>query len=265
MVKAYMYSFWTKFVPNLPFSMKGRHLFIFLIVTLLSNTLFAKGDDDTTRAINRAIDNLKSKGNNILPAMVPTLDYMIGAYKLDLNIEAQKKGIIKSAFGDEKIFLHALDTSLKVPQSQLDNLHGTDKVIATAIYCDFYGLPKDFFTSVNDMAYEGGYTLTHATMALMILKQHNCKYDTVAFKRELGVQVPKLENLITIKGPESNEGIEGIVMLYISGNGHLVKKEWLAKVIATQQPNGTWNANERTTIFGLWALLEAKRYKTLKP
>lgn len=245
--------------------MKGRHLFIFLIVILCSNTLLAIGEDDTTRAINRTIANLKTKGNNILPTMVPTLDYIIGAYKLNLSIETQKKGIIKNAFGDEKIFLHALDTSLKVPKSQLDNLHGTDKVIATAMYCDCYGLPKDFYTDVNNMAYEGGYTLTHATMALMILKQHKCKYDVAAFKRELAVQVPKLQNLITVKGAESNEGIESIVMLYISGNGKLVKKEWIAKVIATQKPNGTWNANERTTIFGLWALLEAKRHKTLKP
>lgn len=253
-------------MPNLSFSMKGKHLFILLTVTLLCNTLFAKDDDDTTRAINRAVDNLKTKGDNILPSMVATLDYMIGAYKLGLSVEVQKKNIIKSAFGDEKIFLHALDTAIKVPQSQLDNLLGTDKVIASAMYCDCYGIPKDFFPTVNDMAYEGSFTLTHATMALMILKQRNCKYDTAAFNRELNVvQVPKLQNLINIKGPTSNVGIEAIVMLYISGNGHLVKKEWIDKIIATQLANGTWNGNERTTIFGLWAMLEAKRYKTLKP
>ncbi|UPT68950.1 MAG: hypothetical protein M0D57_10150 [Sphingobacteriales bacterium JAD_PAG50586_3] len=245
--------------------MKGRHLIVFLTALLLSNTLLATGNDDTTRAINRAIDNLKSKGNNVLPTMVPTLNYVIGAYKLDIDIDAQKKDIIKRAFGDEKIFLHALDTAIKAPKNQLENLTGTDKVIATAMYCDCYGLPKDFFSAVNDMAYEGGFTLSHATMALMILKNNHCNYDTVAYKRELGIQVPKLIDLVNVTGATSNFGIEAIALLYISGNGHLVKPEWLATVISTQMPNGTWNANERTTIFGLWALLEAKRYKTLKP
>jgi hypothetical protein len=252
-------------MPNLPFSMKGRHIFIFLIALVYSQTLFAAGDDDTTRAIKKVIENLKSKGNNILPTMIPTLNFIIKEYKVDLDIETQKKGIIQNAFGDEKIFLHALDTSLKSAQSQLDNLSGTDKVIATAVYCDCYGLPAGFFGDINGMMYEGSYPLTHAAMALKILNIQSCKYDTVAYKRELAAIAPKLENLINVEGPSSTLGIEGIAMLYTIGYGQLVKKEWIDKIIATQMPNGTWSGNERSTIFGLWALLEAKRHQTIKP
>lgn len=134
------------FMPNLLFSMiVKRLLFLFLLVMAGDAAIAAGANGDTAQAKQRAITHLKTKGSNILPGMLPTLNFIINNYTVDLSIEAQKKNTIARAFGDEKIFLHAFDTAYKAPLSALDNLSGSDKIIAQALYCDCYALPKEFF------------------------------------------------------------------------------------------------------------------------
>lgn len=253
-------------MPNLLFSMiVKRLLFLFLLVLATNAAMAGLANGDTTAAKQRAIANLKSKGSNILPTMLPTLNFILNNYTVDLDIEAQKKNTIARAFGDEKIFLHAFDTAYKAPLSALDNLAGSDKIIAQALYCDCYALPKEFFPALNDMAYEGDYTLTHAAMALVIISKQKCSYDTAAFARENANIAPKLANLITTAKATSSIGIEAVALLYLTGNAKVIKKEWIADILRSQQSNGSWNNNDRATIFGLWVVLEAEKHTTTKP
>lgn len=241
-----------------------KRISILFILILSAGMALAGADNDTTKAIAKAVENLKTKKDNILPAVVPTADHLIKTYGIDLNIDKQKKTMIANAEGNDRVFLRFFDNDLKAPESQVKLMEGIDRITAAALYCDCYELPGDFFTEINDMGYRGGYSITHAMLALKIVEQRKCKYDTARFKKEIALLAPKLEELVVRKEPTSDMGIEAIVMLYISGNGNLVKPEWVTKMIAAQKPNGSWGDNDHTTLLALWALLEAERYVPAK-
>lgn len=241
-----------------------KKLSIILLFLAMPLFVFSAEDNDTTKAITNALANIKRKGDNVMPMMVPTLDHLIKTYKIDLNIDKQKKSIIAGAKGNEAVFMRSFDNNLKAPESQIKAMTGIDKITATALYCDCYGLPDDFFSNLNDMAYSAEYGLTHAVLALSIIEQRKCKYDTAAFSTAKITLTPLLEKLIRIKKPTSDIGIEAVVMLYISGNGNRVKNEWIEDIINAQQADGGWESSDHTTVLALWALLEANKY-TIKP
>lgn len=236
-------------------------LFLFFLFPLLA---FAVNDDDTTKAINNAISNIKQKKDNVMPMMVPTLYHLIKTYNINLNVDKQKKNLIASATGNEAIFLRFFDDNLKAPESRVKLMDGIDRITAAALYCDCYGLPPNFFNDINDMSYTEGYAVTHAVLALNILEQRKCKYDTTVYNTTKAIIIPRLETIIYNKKPTSDIGIEAIVMLYISGNANRVKNEWVEAIIKAQEPNGSWGANDHTTVLALWALLEAKK-SSIKP
>lgn len=235
-----------------------KRISLFFILVVATTSAFA-GDNDTTVAINKALANIKSKGSNVLPNMVATLDHLIKTYGIDLNVDKQKKMQIDNVTGNDRVFLRFMDESVKAPESQVKLMEGIDRITASALYCDCYELPKDFYSEINDMGYKGGYSLTHAVLALKIMEFRKCKIDTVSFKREMALLIPKLEDLIYDKKADSDLGIEALVMLYISGNADKVKPEWIATVIKAQQPNGAWGNNDHTTVLALWVLLEAQK------
>lgn len=231
-----------------------------LLLLLLAPIFAFAADNDTTRAINKAIENIKSKGDNVRPMMVPTLDHLIKTYHIDLNVEKQKKRMIANATGNDLVFLRFFSDDLKAPQSLVQNMPGIDHTTAAALYCDCYGLPPTFFTDINDMAYSEGYGLPHALLALAIIEERKCKYDTLVFNKSKALLIPYMETLIFNQKPTSDMGVEAIVMLYISGYASKVKNEWIEAIIKAQGPNGSWDDdNEHTTVLALWALLEANR------
>lgn len=220
---------------------------------------FSAADNDTTKAINNAIANIKSKGDNVMPMMVPTLDHLINAYHIPLNIDKQKRNMVANAKGSDRVFLRFLNDTIKAPLAQVQLMPGIDRVTAAALYCDCYGLPETFFSDVNDMAYNEGYGLTHSVLALSIIKDRKCKYDTVAYNTALNTLVPMLQSCVENVHPDTDMGIEAIVMLYITGNGAKVKAGWINAILKAQLPDGSWNRKDHTTVLALWALLEAQK------
>jgi hypothetical protein len=240
--------------------------------------------DRVGEAIHAGVENLRNRGPNILPAIVSTLDHLIRDYKLDLNIDELKKKLLITSFGQRRILLRYLDPQIKATKEELKGLTGIDRISAAAMYCDVHGLPAYFWLSLRSMADSGGYALTHATIALMMVRSKNCVSDDRAFEVELAAHTRKLLHLLSQVQAESDLGIEAIVMLYLTNNfpyrtagddftkpGALpagaqrppVRLEWIGNIIEAQKEDGSWNENDHTTVLALWALLEFKRLAAL--
>lgn len=224
----------------------------------------ATPNNDTTAAINKAIANIKAKGNNVMPMMVPVLHILIKKFHIDLNIDAQTSQIIKTSSPNEAPFLRFIDDSIKSPEAQVRALTGIDKVTAGALYCDCYGLPENFFSDVNDIAYSRDYGTTHAIFALAIIAQRKCIYDAATYNNLMKTLLPLLPVLIETRQPSADVSIEAVVMLYLSGNAAMVRPEWIQEIIKTQYPDGSWKYKDHTTVLALWALLEAQYAATGK-
>lgn len=197
-----------------------------------------------------------------MPMMISTLDFLNRTYGIKVDIQQQKTQLFIKPPKRRRALLRFMDERFIVPEYEIRNMVGMDAITASALYCDIYELPKDFFAKVNAMTDAGDYSLTHATLALIILKQRGCKYPSVNYETEFKRHSRLLGQLIHKKGAESDVGTEAIVFLYLSGYGSAVKREWIKKIIDAQKPEGGCGNNDHTTVLALWAMLEAQRQNT---
>lgn len=233
------------------------------IVAFFSLTALPASAEATNEALKKAIDKtlvyLENKKGRIMPMMISTLDYLNRTYGLKVDIAQQKAQLLIKPPKRRRALMRFMDERFIVPEYEIRNMEGIDAITASALYCDIYELPKDFFSRVNAMTEAGGYSLTHATLALTILKQRGCKYPAINYDIELKRYSRLLGQLIEKKGAESDVGTEAIVFLYLSGHGSTVKHEWIKKIIGAQKPQGGCGNNDHTTVLALWAMLEAQR------
>lgn len=196
--------------------------------------------------------------------MISTVDYLNKNYGMNIDIAQQKTQIFIRPPKRRRALLRFMNEQFIVPEYEIRDMVGLDAVTAEALYCDIYSLPRDFSAKINMMATASGYSLTHATLALVILKQRGCKNSGIDLDAELGRHAKLLTSLIAKKGPESDVGTEAIVFLYLSGHGKVVKKEWISKIIHSQKPHGACGNSDHTTVLALWAMLEAQRHHFLE-
>jgi len=221
------------------------------------------------KAIDRGVENIKRRDNEIMPVVIPMLESLIRDYKLPLNIDSQKDFLAKKR-GNFRPILGS-QTGRKQPLSiELSKLKGIDRITATALYCKEEPLPKTFLNSIHSMANHGGYPLTHATLALLMAKSNGCDISELQFQEELNFHNNRLSALLNRVKPESDLGIEAIVMLYLTGNvphhsarAARIDPKWILRILDSQHTDGSWYQNDHTTVLAIWALLEAKRNGTL--
>lgn len=133
------------------------------------------------------------------------------------------------------------------------------------MYCDLYGLPQDFFPGVHRLARQGGYALTHAMLALVMVRGNKCTYDKTAYRQELLGEIEMLRAMLQNISVTSDLGIESVLMLQLSrkspemaGEPSHVNPQWIDQILAAQSPDGSWYQNDHTTVIALWLLLELK-------
>lgn len=222
------------------------------------------------QAIERGRENLEQKELRVLPMVVPTLDHLVKEYGLKLEMAALRKKVLLDARHERRPFLRSIDPTVVASEAELKRLTGIDRITSAALYCDLYRLPSTFFSDLRKMAVSGGYNLTHATLALFMLKSKNCAADEATFRSEVDFQVKRLSHMLKRIRADTDLGIEAIVMLYMTRQApHLrdtppaVEPRWIVQILDAQDADGSWDQNDHTTVLAIWALLEARRAGTL--
>lgn len=217
------------------------------------------------KAIEKAIQYVNGRGENLLQVAVPMLDNLQRRFGIPVEITAAKQRVLAVTPRGRRVFFRHLGPGLVASREDIAQLKGIDRVTATALYCDIYGLPADFFPQLRALANQGGYALTHATLALVMVRGQNCAYDRATYKNELLSEITRLRWLLQSTAVESDLGIEAILMLQLSrsspemaGEPSYVNPVWIERIIAAQSADGSWYQNDHTTVLALWLLLELK-------
>lgn len=184
---------------------------------------------------------------------------------IPVDITAAKRRVLASTPAGRRTFFRHLAPGLIAPQVEIAKLAGIDRLTATAMYCDLYGLPQNFFPAAHRLARQGGYALTHAVLALVMVRGNKCIYDKVAYRRELLGEIEMLRAMLQNISVTSDLGIEAILMLQLSrkspdmaGEPSHINPLWIDHIIAAQSADGSWYQNDHTTVLALWLLLEMK-------
>lgn len=221
--------------------------------------------DHRAQAIDKAVQYVNVRGENLLQVAVPMLDNLQRRFGLKVNITAARQRILLATPPGRRVFFRHLGPGLIATREQVSALRGIDHITAAAMYCDLYGLPADFFIKVRSLANRGGYALTHATLAMVMVRAQNCAYDRKIYSTELRRQINQLRFLLQNTPVESDLGIEAILMLHLSrrspemaGEPSHVNPQWIEQILAAQSPDGSWYQNDHTTVLALWLLLELR-------
>lgn len=213
--------------------------------------------------IGRAVAYLNGRGEKLQPVAVPILSNLQRQYKIPVNIAAAER-IAQGGKNERRhVFQRHMHNGSVASRDDIMKLRGIDHTTAVALYCDLYALPLNFFSEVRSLANQGGYALTHATLAMAMVRAKNCTYDRKVYQAELRRQINQLRFLLQNTRVDSDLGIEAILMLHLSrrspdmaGEPSHVNPLWIEQILAAQSPDGSWYQNDHTTVIALWLLLE---------
>lgn len=153
-------------------------------------------------------------------------------------------------------FLRLIDQNYLASESEIKMVKGIDRITESALYCDLYPLPWDFYSELEKWVTKSGYFATHGLLAIAFLQEHGCEKnaDRLVSVRQKLVQTVLQEAGSTI--PITDLRIEAVLMLLLVGERQLVRPEWIAEIYLVQAPDGSFLASDHSTVLAAWALLE---------
>ncbi|MBN8221326.1 MAG: hypothetical protein J0L53_10410 [Spirochaetes bacterium] len=231
---------------------------VMLAVLALACTVYAAPAIDYNTSAARALQYFQQQGERIETGVLPTLFYASRRFGLSLRLEKPIAAAMREAGPNFRPFLRFLDEKKTVSEVHIRALRGSRGLVATALYCDLYPVPWDFFSTIHAAADRGGFFATQAAIALVLLKERKCSYEQIKYDTELKYLVAQILSELAKPGENTDLRIEQAVVAVISGNEKLLKPEVVRDIIAAQQRDGSWVKSQRATANALWLLYELK-------
>lgn len=146
--------------------------------------------------------------------------------------------------------------------------HMSDRIIASALYCDRLSLPASFVEVLGEAARRGGYYCTHALLAWVWMQEYGAAPTVPSgFVDELLDANAAIVNGDT--GVVTDLKLEAAAFLYLAGQGVRVDPAFIEAVIKVQNADGGWGMTRgqpgvsawHGTVLGLLFLLQVQRAK----
>jgi hypothetical protein len=145
----------------------------------------------------------------------------------------------------------------------------TDRVLATALYCDRLGLPPEFAEVLEEGVKAGGYAATHVLLAWVWLRDNRCQLAVRdGFVEDLcRANVAILEDQPTLL---NDLKLEAAAFLCMAREGKRVDPRFVRHVVSVQRADGGWGKRDtpnpanpdesswHSTILALLLLLHVK-------
>jgi hypothetical protein len=139
----------------------------------------------------------------------------------------------------------------------------SDRLLVCALYCDRVGLPRSFAEMLHKAASAGGYYLPHVILVWFWIRENGC---SVALPDGFMQRVYKASAAIIDHDPSivSDLRLEVAAFLHLVGQGALVNRVFVERVLASQNSDGGWGqardapgtSDWHSTVLGLLLLLQ---------
>lgn len=144
-------------------------------------------------------------------------------------------------------------------ESDVKGMKGNDRITASALYCDKYVLPWDFYKELEAMAASNDFDATRAFLAIGLLKKRGCQFDSARVEPvSLRLRATLRRIAADEKAPETLQ-VEAILFLTLGGHRSDIRPEWVRKIISLQQADGRFGRIPYTTLLTARTLLEYSR------
>jgi hypothetical protein len=140
----------------------------------------------------------------------------------------------------------------------------TDKLTVPALYCNRFGLPPNYVSSLTQAVSSQGYMATHALLATIWIQENGYSLSVPAsFYSSL---IETNAALINDNGVVTDLEIEAATFLTMSGQNAMVNPKFIENVIEAQNRDGGWQtintgsegSNWHTSVLALLLLLHQK-------
>lgn len=153
-------------------------------------------------------------------------------------------------------FLRLVDPNYIASESEVKMVKGIDRITESALYCDLYPLPWDFYTELEKWVPKGGYFATHGLLAIAFLQERGCEKNA----SRLQDAKQKLVNTVLLEAKAASTitdlRVEAILVLLLVGERQQIRPEWIAEIYLAQAKDGSFLASDHSTVLAAWALLE---------
>lgn len=214
--------------------------------------------DNYTAAAARALKYFQHQGDRMEAGVLPTLFYLHRRFGLPLRLEKPIAAAMRDAGPNFRPFLRFLDENKTVSEMHVRALQGNRGLVATALYCDLYPVPWDFFSKIHASGERGGFFATQAAIALVLLKERKCIYDAVKYDSEMKYLSGQILTELARPLVNADLRIEQAVVAVISGNEKRLKPEVIRDIVSAQESDGSWMKSQRATANALWLFYELK-------
>jgi hypothetical protein len=252
-----------------------KNLLILLIVCSSFHS-FAQSDKDIKSAMKQSITycDTKMKANDFkIYNIRELLHYVVRSFKLETPFALKEIIDFKPFYDDDKVIypyfqrLHDKNKTASIDSvtNYVKNAEDLDKPLVWGIYAD--QLPHMDDVDVILRTYSEPSSNIRAAMHCALITKWAKDLGALNKIQDADTLRKKyteiLVNGIDKERPYTDNGIEGVLGLFILDRPDLVKKEWIESIISHQQPNGGWKwdadvnkspIHDHTTVIALWVL-----------
>jgi hypothetical protein len=203
------------------------------------------------------------------PSALIVLDYLQRKYGLSPDLAFARTYDGKPRNDDLRFWgrLAGLDAPLdERTWASLPARPAIDQVVVGALYCDTFALPPQYGRRLGSFVDQGGYALTHASLALKLLDDNGCALDP-ADAGDVRERVRRgLWRLVGARArdpryEELDVRYEALALLLDFHGERSLGDGPATTLLAEQQPDGGWKpaadrpSHPHPTVLAVWALL----------
>jgi len=159
---------------------------------------------------------------------------------------------------EERLLLRLADrTALPVPVPP--DTEPTTAVIAPALQCDRRPLDADDLGRLRALAAGGGYSTTHAALAIGFMGELGCEVPTDTRETVLTGMAAELSATAASPDPPTDLAAEQSAMLHYLGAPERIPDGWNARLLDAQRDDGGWGPPKtpstwHMTLLAMWTL-----------
>jgi hypothetical protein len=208
------------------------------------------------KAAQKAIAYAMSQESKLTAQDIATLIELDKRFRLKLDrgrllqLMAARSPIRKTPFW------RFVDENYVASESEVKGMKGNDRITASALYCDLYVLPWDFYQQLEAMAEAADFDATRAFLAIGLLKQRGCRFDTARVDPVAQRLRLTLQRIAADKDAPEILQIEAVLFLTLGGFRSDVRPAWVRRLISLQQPDGRFGRTPYSTLLTARMLLE---------
>ncbi len=223
---------------------------------LVASQIRALSGAELRKAAVRAINSVRLEERRPDPAVALLLLHIDKRFRVGRPIPWSIEQIQQLTPRHAQALLRMAFPEFVASESDVKGMKGLDRILGSALYCDLYTLPWDFYSSIESAVRQTATTAVYSLRAIAMLKEKRCSFDDQRISNLAKSLVPAVQRIAGSPGALSNIRLEAMIALLQSGGPSLVKPEWIAEVYLLQRNDGSLHGRPLSSLLAAWLFLE---------